>query len=146
MYASKKDSVDATSLASLWGPRLLRFYYLLCANQALAESLAIETLSEIIRAGRWTKPAVLVRLALTKAVALPCGSPSGEDRIAWAIASLPRSQGFVVALVRGMGLEIGDVAEATQTSVSESKRRFADGVVELHRLLFSNQVTVGDVK
>jgi hypothetical protein len=146
MYASKKVAVDATSLASLWGLRLLRFYYLLCANQALAESLAIETLTEIVRSGRWTKPAVLVRLALAKGAALPCGSPSGEDRIACAIASLPRAQGFVVALVRGMGLEIGDVAEATHTSISESKRLFADGLVELHQMLFSEQDKVGEIK
>jgi hypothetical protein len=144
MYASKKDAVDVTSLATLWGPRLLRFYYLLFANQALAESLAIETLAEIVRKGRWTTPIPLVRLALTKAVKLPIGSPSGEDRIACAVASLPRRQGFAVALIRGMGLEISDVAEATRMSISEAKGLFTDGVVELHRLLFRDKDKAGD--
>lgn len=146
MHASKKVAVDETSLATLWGPRLLHFYYLLCASKPVAESLAIETLAGIVRTGRRTTSVELVRFALTKAALLPQGDPPVEDRIAWAVASLPRHQGFVVALIRGMGLEIGDVAEASGTSVAESKRLFTDGVFELHRLLFSNQVTVGDVK
>ena len=79
MHAPKKGAVDTASLASLWGPRLLRFYYLLCANQVLAESLAIETIAEIVRAGRWTTPVLLVRLALTKAMTLPCGSSLGGE-------------------------------------------------------------------
>jgi DNA-directed RNA polymerase specialized sigma24 family protein len=44
-----------------------------------------------------------------------------------------------VALVRGMGLSIDEVAEAMRKSVSESKRLFADGILELHHLLFSEQ-------
>jgi hypothetical protein len=145
MHASKKDSVDAASLASLWGPRLLRFYLLLGANQELAESLAIETLAEIVRTGRGTRPVVLVRLALMKAAALPTASLSGEDRIACAVASLPRTQGVVVALVRGMGLDITDVAEATRMGIPEAKRLFTDALVELHRLLINNH-KVGDIQ
>lgn len=139
MYASNSAPVDAASLATLWSPRLVRFYFLLCANQSVAESLTIETLAEMVRSQRTTAhPVALARLALTKAAAVRT-TRMDDARIARAVASLPPSQRYPVALVRGMGLSIDEVAQTTRTSVSESKRLFADGLREFHRLLFSEQ-------
>ena len=139
MCASKHGATDMSSLASLWGPRLVRFYFYVCADQALAESFAIETLAAVIRSRRLQRSAdVIVRLAVEKSIALPHNG-ANLDRIAQALASLPARQRIAVALFRGMGVGVDQLAKAMATSGSESKRLLTDGLLELHRLLVKEQ-------
>lgn len=134
MHASKKGSVDAASFTSVWGPRLVRFFFLLCANQAIAEALTFETLSEQIRSRSFSNEA-LVRLAADKATSLPVVAEQEHDPVARAVASLPKQQGCVIALYRGIGLPIDQIAQAVRITTAEAKRVFADGLLQLHQLL-----------
>lgn len=138
MHASMKGSVDAASFASLWGPRLVRFFFLLSVSQGAAETLTLETLSELLRSRAFSSSA-LVRLAASKANSLPVVSEQEHDPIARAVASLPRRQGCVIALSRGMGLTIDQIAEAMRISVAEAKRVFTDGLLQLHQLLATSK-------
>ncbi len=138
MHASKQGSVDAASFASLWGPRLVRFFFLLSVRQGVAEALTLETLSELLRSRAFSTSA-LVRLAASKASALPVVAEQENDPVARAVASLPRRQGCVVALSRGMGLTIDQTAEAMRISVAEAKGVFADGLLQLHQLLIDEK-------
>ncbi len=139
MYASEHGAAEVASLAALWGPRLVRFYFYICADQELAESSAIETVAEAIRSRKLNQSAI-VRLALVKCMTLP-NNGSSSHRIARALASLPARQRLAVALVRGMGIGIEELGKATGTTASESKRLLADGLLELHRLLVKDQDT-----
>lgn len=139
MYASKHGAAEVTSLAALWGPRLVRFYFYICGDQALAESSAIETVAEAIRSRKLNQSAdAIVRLAVVKCITL-LHNGSSSDQIARALASLPVRQRIAIALIRGMGLAIEELAEATDTTITESKRTLADGLLELHRLLVKDQ-------
>lgn len=139
MYASKNGATDTASLACLWGPRLVRFYFYICADQALAESSAIETLAEVVRSRRLANgPEAIVHLAVSKATTLPHNGADG-DPIAKALSSLPAGQRLAIALARGMGVGIDDLARAMRMSASESKRLLADGLLEVHRLLVKDQ-------
>lgn len=139
MYASGNGAAEVASLATVWGPRLVRFYFYICADHALAESTAIETFAEAIRSRKVNQSAdAIVRLALVKCTTLPHNG-SNSDRIARALASLPATERIAIALVRGMGLSIEELAKATATTTSESKRLLNDGLLELHRLLVRDQ-------
>ena len=139
MYASRYGAAEVASLATMWGPRLVRFYFYICADHALAESSAIETFGEAIRSKKVNQSAdAIVRLAVVKCTTLPHNS-SSSDRIAPALTSLPVTQRIAIAFVRGMGLGIEELAKATGTTTSESKRLLTNGLLELHRLLVENQ-------
>ena len=138
MHAPETGSVDAVTFASVWGPRLLRFYFLLCANRKIAEAVTFRTLSEIIRSRR-TAAMEISRLAVETARYMPADGTKAYDAIARAVSSLPKGQGCVIALSYGMDLALGEIAEATQTSLVETKRLFTDGVARLHQLLFVNE-------
>ena len=141
MYASEHGAAEVASLAALWGPRLVRFYFYICADQALAESSAIETVAEAIRSRKLNQTAdAIVHLAVVKCMTLPHYG-SSSDRIARALTSLPATQRIAIALVKGMGVGIEELAEATGTTTSESRRLLADGLLELHRLLVKDQDT-----
>jgi hypothetical protein len=135
MQASNVGALDVTSFARIWSPRLMRFYYLLCANQRFAESFTIETLVEIAKADRWKTPWAVARLGLAKATSITVSSATDDDRVACVVASMPRKQGCVIALVRGMGLSVAEVAEVTRVSISEARRVLAEALLELHRSL-----------
>jgi hypothetical protein len=72
MHAFKKDATNLDSLAALWGPRLVRFYFFVSADKSVAEASAIETLAEVIRSRRLNlDSSAVVRLAAVKAATLP---------------------------------------------------------------------------
>jgi len=135
MYVSKNGAINVDSLAVLWGPRLVRFYFYMCTDKTTAESCAIETMAEAVRSHRLgSNPLPLVRLAIGKSARLPPGNPNA-DRLARAVLSLPERQRLAVALARGMGLSTQETAEAMAIEILDAKRLLADGLLELHRLL-----------
>ena len=140
MRSSRTGALDAVVLQSVWGPRLMRFFYLLCADQTLAETLAIDTLRETIEAHRKRPQAHdVIQAAVAKAAELIRNTPAANDPLAKAVASLPRSQGCAIALVRGMGLNMHELAGALEISVPQAKRLFADSLLALHAVLFSQE-------
>lgn len=122
------------AFASDWGSRLVAFYFLLCANRSLAEELAIKTLSEVVRSKTLNVDAV-ARQAMAKAAFLPIDIEKEDDVIARGVALLPQPQNCILALSRGLGLSMDQIAKATQITSSEAKRRFADGLMQLGKFL-----------
>ena len=141
MYASKIGAIDVDSLATHWGPRLVRFYFFMCADKSIAEASAIETLAEAVRTRESSgDPSALIRLAVIKGVSLHCGIPNG-DLLSRSVALLAVRQRLAIALVHGMGIPVNALAQAIDISLSESKRLIAEAFLELHRLRLKNQVT-----
>lgn len=134
MHASKNGATNVDSLAALWGPRLVRFYFFVCADKPLAEASAIGTLAEALRSRR-LNPSALLRLAASRAGSLRPASSNG-DRMAQALLSLPSGQRLALAFARGMGVGVEEAASAMSINISEAKRVLADGLLGLHRTLF----------
>lgn len=135
MYASQNGASDVDSFVVDWGPRLVRFYFFVCADKGLAEASAIETITEALRPRR-SKPnlSALVRLAAIKAASLQDGSPNG-DRMARALLALPPRERLALAFARGMGTSPELIAEALAIDLAGAKRLLADALLGLHREL-----------
>ncbi|HVZ15673.1 MAG TPA: hypothetical protein VG897_01040 [Terriglobales bacterium] len=134
MHASQNGATNVDSLAALWGPRLVRFYFFVCADKPLAEASAIDTLAEALRSCR-LNPSALLRLAASRAANLRPASPNG-DRMSRALLGLPSRQRLALAFSRGMGVGVEGAASAMSINIAEVKRLLADGLLGLHRALF----------
>ena len=133
MHALENGPIE-TAFASDWGSRLVAFYFLLCANQSLAEELAIETLSEVVRSKTLNVDAV-ARQAMVKAASMPANTEKEDDVIALGVELLPQPQNFILALSRGLGLSLDQIAKATQITSAQAKQQFADGLIQLGKFL-----------
>ncbi len=118
-----------------WGPRLVRFYYFICADKAAAEAAAIETLAAADNhSGSALSPVKLSRRAIMKAAQLPSGNPK-DDWIAQGLLRLAEPKRVAVALAHGMNLGPDELSEALNVSPFEARRLLTDGLFELQRIL-----------
>ena len=135
----KRSATNLPRVHSYWAPRLLRFFCLYVGNQTLAESLTIEELTEgeCLRDRRSAGglPVALIRRAINLAVQAPEASTLLDDPVVQAVNSLPLARRVVIALFRGLGLSLAEVADVTDSSLAETKRVCADGLLAIHRFL-----------
>ena len=135
MHASEHGAIGPDPLEPSWGPRLVRFYYFICADKAAAEASAIDTIAEAVRQRMGNSSlASVARLIVARSQRLRCGNPNG-DPVSQAMAFLTRPQRLAVALSRCLGLTPQETAAAMGVHSKEAKRLLADGLLELHRRL-----------
>ena len=139
MRLFKRSAIDFPIVRSDWAQRLLRFICLYVGNHPLAESLTIELLTQADclrdRHSACGLPVALIRRAIILAVRAPEASTLLDDRVVQAVKSLPTAQRVIIALFRGLGLSLEEVADVTDSRLAETKRICADALLAIHRFV-----------
>lgn len=138
MIFKKRVIADAGYFSSKWAPVVLRFFQLFVGNQAMAEALAIDTLTEHFREsgaapdGDITVP--LLRRALAKASANPVTFQS-SDPLVRAVTQVEPTRRAVIVLFRGLSLELNTVAQIIGLDSDRIRGVAAAALEELHQRL-----------
>lgn len=147
MYSFTRSRINSAVEHSDWDARLLRFFCLLVSNQQLAESLTIETPVEVdglkVTHSRSGLPVAMIHRAIARAIHAPEPKTLPEDPVVQAVRSLPIAQRTVVALFRGLGLSLDEVAEVTHSGLAETNSVCADGLLAIHRFLTAREKNSG---
>lgn len=148
MFGKRRVAANVESFSSKWAPVVLRFFQLFVGDQALAESLAIDTLAEHVRE---RAPALdkdegtgLLRRALKNGTTAVGASSKLADPVVQAVTSLPTRQRAIVVLFRGLSLDLSAVAKVVGLDPADAKRICLDAFCELHRHLSSGVINAGE--
>lgn len=132
-------AADADSFSTKWAPLILRFFQLFLGDQALAESLTMDTLAEHVRKSpallNYDSDLALLHRAVEKAIACQGAAIKPADHVLRAITSLPPTQRTVVALCRGVSLDLRTVSHVVGLPPEDVKQIWLDAFFELHRVL-----------
>jgi hypothetical protein len=140
MYSFKTSRINSAVEHFDWDARLLRFFCFFVGDQQIAESLTIETLVEDslrFKHSRNGSPVDMIHRAIDRAIRAPEPKTLPGDAILQAVRSLPIAQRTVVVLFRGLGLGLDEVAEIIGSSLSETNRMCADGLLAINRFLMA---------
>jgi DNA-directed RNA polymerase specialized sigma24 family protein len=144
MFGKKSVIADTDPFSSKWAPLVLRFFQLFVGDQALAESLTIDTLAEHVRESSALlnddSDLALLRRAVEKAIASRGAAINTPDQVLRAITSLPTTQRTVVALFRGLSLDLRTVAQVVGLPPEDVRQICLDAFSELHRLLSAKAI------
>jgi hypothetical protein len=148
MVANIRIAANAEPLLSKWAPVVLRFFQLFVGDQALAESLAIDTLAEHLRE-RAPVPenderVALLRRALKNGLTAASASTKLTDPILQAVTSLPARPRAVVILFRGLSLDLSTVAKVVGMDRVDVKRICLDALCDLHLQLSSGAINADE--
>lgn len=148
MFGKRQVPTNTEAFSSKWAPVVLRFFQLFVGDQALAESLAIDTLAEHMpkRAPTVDKEegVVLLRRALKNGTTAVDGATKSTDPVVQAVTSLPARQRAIVVLFRGLSLDLPTVAKVVGLDPADAKRICFDAFCEFHRLLSSRVTNAGE--
>lgn len=139
MFGKTRVAANVESFSSKWAPVVLRFFQLFVGDQALAESLAIDTLAEHVRerapATSEDEEIALLCRALKNGVTAVGTATRLADPVVQAITSLPARQRAIVVLFRGLSLDLSTVAKVVGLDRADVKRICLEAFCELHRRL-----------
>jgi DNA-directed RNA polymerase specialized sigma24 family protein len=148
MFGKRRVAANAESFSSKWAPVILRFFQLFVGDYELAESLAIDTLTEHMRdraAVLGTDEGItLLRRALKNGVTAVGAATKLTDPVVQAVTSLPARQRAIVILFRGLSLDLPTVANVVDLERADVKRICLDALCEIHRHLSSGVINAGE--
>lgn len=138
MLSKKRVSAHADQSVSSWAPIVLRFFQMFIGDQAQAERLAIETLTEFegsVATSEKDPRVALLRVALRKA-ATETGLPERiSDPVVKALAQLEPKKRTAIVLLRGLSLDVATIGQMMGIGQIEVRSLCMSAMEQLRTLL-----------
>lgn len=139
MFFKKRVIADAEQFSLNWSPVVLRFFQMFIGDQAVAEALTIDTLTEHIHGSATSSnPDVrvsLLRRALRKAAAANVLPGRITDPVLKAVTQLEPGRRAVIVLFRGLSLDLATISQITELDQRQVRSVCIEALEELRTLL-----------